>query len=137
MGTYAIYGKFKSLNDNFVWGLIGVYGPNDDNLRFALFDELKFFMSQWNIPWCLGGDFNVVRSPYERSTEGRSSLPMLEFSDFINVCGLIDPPSEGGHYTWSSHKVVPILSRIDRFLFSVEWKDHFQGVHQVILPKIT
>ena len=30
-----------------------------------------------------------------------------------------------------------MLSRIDRFLFSVEWEDHFQGVHQVILLKIT
>ena len=51
--TYAICGKFKSMNDDFVCGLIGVYGPNDDNLRFALFDELKFFMSQWGIHWCL------------------------------------------------------------------------------------
>jgi len=30
-----------------------------------------------------------------------------------------------------------VLSRIDRFLFSIEWEDHFQGVHQVILLKIT
>ena len=45
VGTYAICGKFKSLNDDFVWGLIGVYGPNDDNLRSAFFDELKFFVS--------------------------------------------------------------------------------------------
>ena len=30
-----------------------------------------------------------------------------------------------------------MLSRIDRFLLSVEWEDHFQGVHQVPLPKIT
>ena len=45
VGTYAICDKFKSLNDDFVWGLIGVYGPNDDNLRIACFDELKFFVS--------------------------------------------------------------------------------------------
>ena len=32
--------KFKSLQENFVWGLIMVYGPNDDNVRFALFEEL-------------------------------------------------------------------------------------------------
>jgi len=50
VGMYAICGKFKSLNDDFVWGLIGVYGSNNDNLRFALFDELKFFMTQWDIP---------------------------------------------------------------------------------------
>ena len=85
----------------------------------------------------MGGDFNVVRSPYERSSKGRLSSPMLEFSYFISVCGLIVPPLKGGRYTWSSHEVVPVLSRIDRFLFSVEWKDHFQGVHQVILSKIT
>ena len=65
------------------------------------------------------------------------SLLMMEFSDFINGCGLIDPPLEGGRYTWSSHEIVPVLSGIDRFLFSIEWEDHFQGVHQVTLPKIT
>ena len=27
------------------------------------------------------------------------------------------------------------MSRIDKFLFSVGWKDHFWGVHQVVLPK--
>ena len=51
-------------------GLISVYGPNDDNLRYALFDKLKLLTSQRDIPWCLGGDFNVVRSPYERSLGG-------------------------------------------------------------------
>ena len=30
-----------------------------------------------------------------------------------------------------------MLSRIDWFLFMTGWDDHFQGVHQVILPKIT
>jgi len=96
VGTYAICGEFKSLNDDFVWGLICVYGPNGDNLRFASFDEVKLFMSQWDIPWCLGEDFNVVRSPYERSSGGRLSSPMMEFSDFINGCALIDPPLERG-----------------------------------------
>jgi len=61
---------------------------------------------------------------------------MMEFSDFINGCGLIDPPLEGGRYTWSNHEVVLVLFRIDRFLFSIEWEDHFHGVHQVTLPKI-
>jgi len=44
---------------------------------------------------------------------------------------------KGARFTWSSHEEVPILLRINRFLFSVEWEDHFQGAHQVTLPKIT
>ena len=125
VGTYAVCIKFKSLKGDFAWGLIGVYGLNNDNLRYAFFDELKLFLSLWDIPWCLGGDFNVVRSPVGRTSEGKLSSAMLEFSDFINSSGLIDPPLEGGRYTWSSHEDVPVLSRIDRFLFSVDWEDHF------------
>jgi len=112
------------------------FGPSDDNLRFSLFDERKLFMSEWDIPWCLGEDFNVGRSPYGRSTEGRLSSAMLEFYDFINSCGLIELPLEDGCFTWSGHEDVPVLSRIDCFLFSIECEGHCQGVHQVILPKI-
>jgi len=100
VGTYAVCLKLKSFKRDFVWGLIGVYGPNDDNLRYALFEELKLFMSQKNLPRCFGGHFNVVISPYERSSRDRLSSAILEFSNFINSCGLIDPPLEGGRYTW-------------------------------------
>ena len=95
------------------------------------------FISIWDIPWCLGSDFNVVRFPSERATGGRLTSAMTEFSDFIDSCNCIDPPLEGGCFTWSSHEEVPVLSRIDRFLFTSEWEDHFQGMHQVLLPKIT
>ena len=30
-----------------------------------------------------------------------------------------------------------MLSRIDRFLFTCDWEEHFQGMHSVLLPKIT
>ena len=85
-------------------------------------------MSSWDIPWCLGGDFNVIRFPLERSPEGRSSWAMRELSSFIDSCNLIDHPLEGERYTWSSHEGDLVLSRIDQFIFSVEWDEHFQGV---------
>ena len=94
-------------------------------------------MSSWDIPWCLGGDFNVIRFPSERSTGGHLTWAMRDFSTFIDSGNLIDPPLEGARFTWSSHEADPVLSRIDQFLYSVKWEDHFQGVHQVILPKIT
>jgi len=55
--SFSVCCKFKSLEDDFEWGLIGVYGPNDDHLQCALFEEPVSFIS-WDIPWCLGGDFN-------------------------------------------------------------------------------
>lgn len=88
--------KFKSLYDNFGWGIIGVYGTNDDNLC-TIFLELKTFMSIWDIPWQLGGDFNVIRFPSKRSTERRFTIAMREFSS-INSSNLIDPPLECGFY---------------------------------------
>ena len=78
----------------------------------------------------------MVRFPL-RSTGGRMTFAMIEFFQFIDSCNLIDPPVEGTHYTRFSHEEVLVLSRIDRFFSTSEWEDQFQGVHQVILLKIT
>jgi len=88
-------------------GFDGFYGPNDDHLQCALFEELLLFMSSWDISWCLGADFNVIRFPSERSMGARLTWAMRDFSVFINSCNLIDPPLEGAHFTWSSHEEVP------------------------------
>ena len=84
----------------------------------VLFDWSSF-MSSRDIPWCLVGDFNVIRFPSERSTDGCLSWLMREFSNFINSCNLVDPPLEGASFTWSIHEEVRVLSHIDRFLFSL------------------
>jgi len=41
---------------------------------------------------------------------GRLTSAMTDFLDFIDSCNLIDPPLEGGHFTWSSHAEVPVVS---------------------------
>ena len=47
-------------------GLLLVYGPNMDNDRSVLWDELSGLMERWVVPWCIGGDFNATRFPSER-----------------------------------------------------------------------
>ena len=32
-GDYSVCCLLRSVHDNFIWGLIGVYGPNNDTLR--------------------------------------------------------------------------------------------------------
>ena len=43
---------------------------------------------------------------------------------------------EGGLFTWSNNRDVSAMSRIDRFLFSPAWVDHFGLVNQHRLPRL-
>jgi hypothetical protein len=47
------------------------------------------------MPWCIGGDFNVVRFPSERLGDSGYSAAMMEFSEFIFVQSLVDLVLEG------------------------------------------
>jgi hypothetical protein len=79
--------------------------------------------SWWGGPWCIGGDFNIVRFPSEKLREGRLTGAMTNFSNFIAKLGLIDLPLLEGQFTWSNNQDPPSKSRIDRFLVSTDWKD--------------
>jgi len=48
------------------------------------------------------------------------TFAMIELSDFIDLCNLIDPPLERAHFTWSSHEEVLVLFQIDRFCLQVK-----------------
>ncbi len=52
----------------------------------------------WNLPWCVGGDFNVTRFPSERLGDARRCPTMTEFLDFIFDQGLMDIPLVGGKF---------------------------------------
>jgi hypothetical protein len=84
-------------------------------------------MSWWDVPWCIGGDFNVTRFPNGRSGEARFCPAMMEFSDFVSEQGLMDLPLVGGSLTWSN---TSSWSRIDRFLVSPDWEAKYPGLFQ-------
>jgi hypothetical protein len=67
---------------------------------------------------------------FHRKGLHRLSTAMQGFSDFIAALGLIDPQLEGGTFTWSNSRDVEARSRIDRFLFSPDWEDHFPSIIQ-------
>ena len=66
MSHFPISCRFKNVVDQFEWAFIGVYGPNFDRDKRLLWEELFGLCSWWNVPWCVGGDFNVVRFPSKR-----------------------------------------------------------------------
>jgi hypothetical protein len=61
---------------------------------------------------------------------------MQAFSNFISDFSLMDIPLNGGIYTWSNNREITSRSKIDRFLFSFVWADHFGLVNQRRLPRL-
>ncbi|KAK2985871.1 hypothetical protein RJ640_009941 [Escallonia rubra] len=135
-GKYSISVCFSNNLDNFDWVFTGVYGPNDDELRKDLWLELLEVQRRWSKPWCVGGDFNVIRFPYEKSGESDYSSAMVDFSFFVNDAGLLDLPLTGAKYTWTNNQRNPIMSRLDRFFISADWENHFKNVAQKALPRV-
>ncbi|XP_022852922.1 uncharacterized protein LOC111374488 [Olea europaea var. sylvestris] len=124
--VFSISISFKNCEDGFRWMFTGVYGLSSDDSRVGLWNELAGMRAWWNLPTCIGGNFNVIRFPSERSSGGRLTRAMEEFSDFIRENLLVDLPMIGEDFTWSSNRDRPVLSRIDRFLICGEWESNIQ-----------
>ena len=51
-------------------GFGNIYAPNDNTERQAFWAKLGSVIKNFDIPWCLGGDFNAVR--WKKRKLGRS-----------------------------------------------------------------
>ena len=65
VGHFSVSCKFKNVGDQFEWAFIGVYGPNLNKRRRLMWEELIGLISWCDLPWCLGGDFNIICFPSE------------------------------------------------------------------------
>lgn len=116
--------------------ITSVYGPNDSQKRKEMWKELEAIRGRWDGAWCIGGDWNIVGFPSEKSGTGSITEDMKSFSDWINSQVLVDLPLKGAYFAWFNHQSLPILSRLDRFLISSDWLDIYPKVCQLALPTI-
>ena len=63
VGLFSISRRFKNCEDGFKWIFSGVYGPTMKRYRELFWEELRAICGLWNDPWCIGGDFNMIRFP--------------------------------------------------------------------------
>jgi hypothetical protein len=133
IGCFSISCRFREVASSLEWVFSGVYGPNRAVERRLMWDELAGIATVWAVPWCVGGDFNLVRYPTERAGASDLSPSMRDFSYFIFSMGLLDLSLEGGNFTWSNARS---KSRLDRFLCSPSFVDHFSRTVQKRLPRL-
>ena len=134
-GSFSVSCLFRMVEDGFQWVFSGVYGPIEKRFRESFWEELGSIRGLWDNPWCVGGDFNEILSPNERSRGGRISNSMRRFVDVLNDLGLRDLPLQGGHYTWQGGSNGRSMSRLNRFLVSPYWESQCNKVIQRRLPR--
>ena len=83
VGHFSASCKFKNVGNHFEWAFSGVYGPNWNNRRRLMREELTRLIGWWDLPWCLGGDFNIIRFPSERLGAASFSRAMY---GFLTLC---------------------------------------------------
>lgn len=129
-GQFSISCRFRNLGDGATWVFTGVYGPFSSDDRECLWEEFGAIRGLWEEPWCLGGDFNSVPYPAERSRNGRITSTMRRFAQIIDELGLVDIPLQGGSFTWSGGLNNQSWARLDRFLMTPSWLDRYSRVNQ-------
>ena len=81
VGRFSVSCHWRGLVDGFDWVCSGVYGPHSDEGRNQFWEGLSNIRQRWAAPWCVVGDFNIIRFPSERL--GCSCLipAMINFSN--------------------------------------------------------
>lgn len=121
--SLSVLAHFKG--DTRCWMVSCVYGPTNSALFPDFLIKLERIQRGHNFPWCIGGDFNEVLSVNDRFGGGKRTRAMELFGNFIDRLGLLDIVTSGPRFTWSNFQVTPAMSKLNRFLISVEWDDLF------------
>ena len=63
---FSVSCRFKNVGNQFEWAFTGLYGPNLNKRHRKMWEELTGLINWWDVPWCLAGDFNIIRFPSKR-----------------------------------------------------------------------
>jgi exonuclease III len=103
-----------------------LYASTNYLTRRKLWNDLNSLQSQFNLPWCFLGDFNVIMGAHEhRGRCNPARLPIEEFQSWTNTFNLIHLPTRGASFTWSNGRggTRHTERRLDRVICNQAWLD--------------
>ena len=128
----------QPVGDKEIYLVMNVYGPQrmDDKVKFI--DSLVDLRSRFgDIPWILGGDFNMIKSLLEKKGGTRTlNKDSLAFQTFMDSMKLVDIVSSNGLFTWNNKRGGESLvaSKLDRFIISEDLMLNNKEMATSILP---
>ncbi|XP_071918841.1 uncharacterized protein [Coffea arabica] len=91
-----------------------------------------------SLPWCIGGDFNVIMAPHEK----RGGRPFavaegVEFMSFLEEAGVFDVGFSGPSFTWCNNRRdrARASKRLDRLLVNGKCLDFSAAISVVHLAR--
>nr|AAR01724.1 hypothetical protein [Oryza sativa Japonica Group] len=131
------YVKFHLCNraDKFKWALVLVYGLAQNENKDKFLAELVNMCSRETLPILIGGDFNILRSPNEKSNSNFDDRWPFLFNAIIDGLCLMELQMSGRNFTWANNLANPTYEKLDRVLMSTEWEHNFPLASVVALNR--
>jgi len=135
-GEFHIKFHIRNKADGFIWSLVAVYGAAQEERKAAFLRELVNLANNDPHPILIGGDFNLLRFPHEKS-KGRfdNHWPFL-FNAVIDSLDLRQVHMTGRRFTWANSLPEPTYEKLDRVLMSTDWEDKYPLVTVRALERI-
>jgi exonuclease III len=118
---FSISTTFSLRADNLTFSIINVYGPCIHDQKQVFLSSVQQLFATFSGPVAILGDFNLIRSPRDKSNNNFNAAEASSFNEFINSLGLLEIPLLDRQFTWSNQQDPPILARLDRVLVNPEW----------------
>ncbi|KAL4290041.1 hypothetical protein GQ457_14G004340 [Hibiscus cannabinus] len=116
-GACLVHGTRKSFFITFVYASPNAYR------RSFVWDRIRVLEHGLDLPWILGGDFNVIGSMNERQGGSVTRYGVCSrFCDFLFQSGLVDMGFSGPKFTWRRGS---LSQRLDRCLCNGAWISQF------------
>ncbi|CAL1355599.1 unnamed protein product [Linum trigynum] len=84
IGSHFIAIEFEDIPGSKYWTLVVVYGPQNRTEKLRFMSEIEAFYRQLQNPFCLAGDFNLIRSHEDYIGADRNSDLMNKFNETID-----------------------------------------------------
>ena len=121
-------------SNNTLLELMVVYGPADHSLSQIFLDEIFTKIDACQLPLLIGGDFNLLRYPSDKSSVNFSWVRAEAFNAFIRDTAIREIPRVGARYTWTNRQTCPIRSVLDRVFICPAWDGLFPRCSLRALP---
>ncbi|KAM0922736.1 hypothetical protein ACQ4PT_005968 [Festuca glaucescens] len=124
-GEFYVSMRLIHRQSNLQWEIVIVYGLADHSRTPAFLAELAAKIDRSPVPMVVAGNFNLIRTPDNKSSPTVDIPRMRMFNDCIADLALREITRVGARFTWTNKQVDLIQSVLDRVFVSAEWEVAF------------